>query len=178
MKTSNILLDANFHAKIADFGLVKLLEHSPEAGTSASRIVGTFGYLAPEYVRDGHVTTKSDVYAFGVVLMELLTGQPALSRRDTSSGNNQFSEHRSLVDYMLSVLNDTNNPMTELTEFIDPNLTNYHKDSIFQMALLSKDCVDEDWKQRPDMSLIVLRLSRIFSCSEEWHSQEFTLHFA
>ncbi|KAJ6995059.1 lysM domain receptor-like kinase 3 [Populus alba x Populus x berolinensis] len=64
VKPSNILLDSNFHAKIADFGLVKLLEQSPDAGgAAASRIVATFGYLAPEYVRDGHVTAKSDVYS-------------------------------------------------------------------------------------------------------------------
>ncbi|KAK6927532.1 Serine-threonine/tyrosine-protein kinase, catalytic domain [Dillenia turbinata] len=54
-------LEASYFIQIADFGLVKLQEHSPEAGASVSRIVGTFGYLAPEYVMDGHVTTKTDV---------------------------------------------------------------------------------------------------------------------
>ncbi|THG05563.1 hypothetical protein TEA_006196 [Camellia sinensis var. sinensis] len=130
VKSSNILLDSAFHAKIADFGLVKLLEHAPDADTAASRIVGTFGYLAPEYVRDGRITTKSDVYSFGVVLMELLTGQPALSR-DASPGNIQYVEHRSLVEYMLSVL-ENNDPFTELSQCIDPTLTHYHKDSLLQ----------------------------------------------
>ncbi|XWS70417.1 hypothetical protein CRYUN_Cryun03dG0046400 [Craigia yunnanensis] len=147
VKTSNILLDSNFRAKIADFGLVKLLEHSPEVGTAASRIVGTFGYLAPEYVRDGRVTTKTDVYAFGVVLMELLTGQPALSRY-ASPGNNRYSEHRTVVDYSF-------NPIHLVLTF-------------GKMALLSKDCVDDNWIQRPDMSEVVLRLSYIFMSSEEW----------
>ncbi|OMO90857.1 hypothetical protein COLO4_18838 [Corchorus olitorius] len=170
VKTSNILLDSNFRAKIADFGLVKLFEHSPEVGAAASRIVGTFGYLAPEYVRDGRVTTKADVYAVGVVLMELLTGQPALSR-DANPGNNHYNEHRTLVDYMLSALNDSQKPMIELSKCIDPNLTHYHKDSCLQMALLSKDCVDDNWNQRPDMSEVVLRLSLIFKSSEEWEKQ-------
>ncbi|KAF8400655.1 hypothetical protein HHK36_013954 [Tetracentron sinense] len=134
VKTSNILLDTNFRAKIGDFGLVKLLEHSPEVGTAASRIVGTFGYLAPEYVRDGCVTTKSDVYSYGVVLMELLTGQPALSR-DARPGNAQYIEYRSVVEYMLSAFEDKNDPMAQLTRCIDPSLTHYHKDSLFQTVL-------------------------------------------
>ncbi|OMO61703.1 hypothetical protein CCACVL1_23317 [Corchorus capsularis] len=174
VKTSNILLDSNFRAKIADFGLVKLFEHSPEVGAAASRIVGTFGYLAPEYVRDGRVTTKADVYAVGVVLMELLTGQPALSR-DANPGNNHYNEHRTLVDYMLSALNDSQKPMIELAKCIDPNLTHHHKDSSLQMALLSKDCVDDNWNQRPDMSEVVLRLSHIFKSSEEWEKQPCSL---
>ncbi|KAL9363414.1 hypothetical protein Peur_046199 [Populus x canadensis] len=167
IKPSNILLDSNFHAKIADFGLVKLLEQSPDAGgAAASRIVGTFGYLAPEYVRDGHVTAKSDVYSFGVVLMELLTGQPALSK-DASPENEKLSEHRSVVQYMLSALNDSQDSFDELAKCIDPNLTSYDKDSLYEMALLSKDCVDDNWKRRPDMSRVVLRLSHMLSSSRE-----------
>ncbi|KAL5783133.1 hypothetical protein ACOSP7_008162 [Xanthoceras sorbifolium] len=171
VKTSNILLDSNYRAKIADFGLVKLLEHSPEVAATASRIVGTFGYLAPEYVRDGCVTTKSDVYSFGVVLMELITGLPALTR-DANPGNDQYSEHRSLVDHVLSVLNETENIVTELTNLLDPNLTHYHKDSILQMALLAKDCVDENWRRRPDMSNVAIRLSLMLISSQEWEKEE------
>ncbi|RVX19498.1 LysM domain receptor-like kinase 3 [Vitis vinifera] len=165
VKTSNILLDSNFRAKIADFGLVKLFEHSPNSAAAASRIVGTFGYLAPEYIRDGCVTTKSDVYAYGVVLMELLTGQPALSR-DANPGNDQYIEHRSLL---LSALNDSHD---SLMQCIDPNLIHYHADSVFQMALLSKDCVDDDWNQRPDMSSIVIRLLHLLARSREWEKLE------
>uniref|UniRef100_A0A2C9W3S9 Protein kinase domain-containing protein n=1 Tax=Manihot esculenta TaxID=3983 RepID=A0A2C9W3S9_MANES len=166
VKTSNILLDSNFRAKIADFGLVKLLDNSPDVRAAASRIVGTFGYLAPEYARDGFVTTKSDVYSFGVVLMELLTGQPALTK-DASSENDQVSEHRSVVQYILSAFNDTEDPFTQLEKCVDPNLTCYHKDSLFQMALLSKDCVDDNWNHRPEMSRVVLRLSHILLNSKD-----------
>ncbi|KAJ8644546.1 hypothetical protein MRB53_006294 [Persea americana] len=167
VKTSNILLDSNFRAKIADFGLVKLLESSPESGATASKVVGTFGYLAPEYIRDGCVTAKSDVYSYGVVLMELITGKPALSRT-ASTENNQCTEHRSVVTFMLSALEDDHNPMAHLVQCVDPNLTHYHKDSLLQVALLSKDCVDDDRNRRPDMSKVAVRLSHILECSMEW----------
>ncbi|XP_052210747.1 lysM domain receptor-like kinase 3 isoform X2 [Diospyros lotus] len=170
VKSSNILLDSGFHAKIADFGLVKLSEHSPDNGTTASRIVGTFGYLAPEYARDGCVTTKIDVYAFGVVLMELLTGLPAL-RRDASTGSMQYVERCSLMDYVLSVL-ENGDAFTKLSQSIDPTLTQYHRGSLLQMALLSKDCVNADWNQRPDMSNVVLRLEHALVCSKEWEKAE------
>ncbi|GLT43618.1 hypothetical protein SLA2020_175560 [Shorea laevis] len=67
---------------------------------------------------------------------------------------------------------DTDNPMAELTKCIDPNLTHDHKDSVLKMALLSKDCVDENWNQRPYMSIVVLRLSQIFMSCEEWKNHQ------
>lgn len=73
IKSSNILLDINFEAQVADFGLAKL---AADTNTHVStRVMGTFGYLAPEYVASGKVTEKSDVFSFGVVLLELITGR-------------------------------------------------------------------------------------------------------
>ncbi|KAL3587034.1 hypothetical protein D5086_013901 [Populus alba] len=69
---------------------------------------------------------------------------------------------------MLSALNDSQESFDELAKCIDLNLTSYNKDSLYEMALLSKDCVDDNWKRRPDMSRVVLRLSRILSSSREW----------
>ncbi|KAJ0691760.1 putative protein kinase RLK-Pelle-RKF3 family [Helianthus annuus] len=76
IKASNILLDENFEAKVADFGLAKF---APEGATHVStRVAGTMGYVAPEYALYGQLTERSDVYSFGVVLLELLSGRKAL----------------------------------------------------------------------------------------------------
>lgn len=85
LKSSNILLDENYNAKLSDFGLAKLGPvgdqlHGP------SRIMGTYGYCAPEYASTGELTLKSDVYSFGVVLLELVTGRKAL---DTTKPMNE-----------------------------------------------------------------------------------------
>ncbi|XP_010254492.1 PREDICTED: serine/threonine-protein kinase CDL1-like isoform X2 [Nelumbo nucifera] len=77
LKSTNILLSADFEAKISDFGLAKLMPEGQEMYTT-TRVLGTFGYFDPEYTSTGKLTLQSDVYAFGVVLLELLTGRRAL----------------------------------------------------------------------------------------------------
>ncbi|CAL5364014.1 unnamed protein product [Camellia sinensis] len=86
-KASNILLDGNYNAKISDFGLAKL---GPSGGEShvTTRVMGTYGYAAPEYVATGHLYVKSDVYGFGVVLLEMLTGLRALDSKCPSGQHN------------------------------------------------------------------------------------------
>ncbi|KAK1698175.1 hypothetical protein QYE76_014872 [Lolium multiflorum] len=78
VKTSNILLNANLKAKVADFGLLKAFKHDDDTHASTDRLVGTHGYLAPEYAATLELTEKSDVYSFGVVLLEVITGQPPI----------------------------------------------------------------------------------------------------
>lgn len=77
LKSSNILLDENCNAKLSDFGLAKLGPVGDQFN-GPSRIMGTYGYCAPEYASSGELTLKSDVYSFGVVLLELVTGRRAL----------------------------------------------------------------------------------------------------
>lgn len=75
-KSSNILLDEEFHPKLSDFGLAKLGPTGDKSHVS-TRVMGTYGYCAPEYAMTGQLTVKSDVYSFGVVLLELITGRRA-----------------------------------------------------------------------------------------------------
>lgn len=77
LKSANILLDENFYPKLSDFGLAKLGPVGDNTHVS-TRVVGTFGYCAPEYVMSGKLTLKSDIYSFGVVLLELITGRKAI----------------------------------------------------------------------------------------------------
>jgi serine/threonine protein kinase len=77
LKPSNIFLDEDFTPKLSDFGLAKLGPSGDKMHPS-SRVMGTYGYCAPEYARAGHLTQKSDVYGFGVILLELITGRRAI----------------------------------------------------------------------------------------------------
>lgn len=74
LKSSNILLGKDYNAKLSDFGLAKLGPLGDSLHVS-SRVMGTYGYCAPEYARTGQLTLKSDVYSFGVVFLELITGR-------------------------------------------------------------------------------------------------------
>lgn len=171
IKTSNILLDNNFRAKISDFGLAKLVGKVGEGEASATRIVGTFGYLAPEYLRDGHATTKSDVYAFGVVLFELISGKHAIAKSRGMVPSTP--ERRSLISIMLSALRSSPNStcMNRLKECIDPNLMDlYPHDCVYKLAILARQCVEEDPILRPDMKQVVVTLSQILLSSMEWES--------
>ncbi|KAI3945302.1 hypothetical protein MKX01_035063 [Papaver californicum] len=171
VKTSNILLDNSFRAKISDFGLAKLVGKTGEGEASVTKVVGTFGYLAPEYLSDGRATTKSDVYAFGVVLFELLSGKEAIARYEGPAYKNP--ERRSLASIMLAALKNSTSSMsmTSLRECIDPNLVDlYPYDCVYKVAMLAKHCIDEDPILRPDMKQVVITLSQILLSSVEWEA--------
>ncbi|CAD6236845.1 unnamed protein product [Miscanthus lutarioriparius] len=174
IKSSNILLAGSFRAKISDFGLAKLVVKSSDAEASVTKVVGTFGYLAPEYLRDGLATTKSDVYAFGVVLFELISGKEAITRAE-GMGASSNSERRSLASVMLTALRKCPNStyMGNLKDCIDHNLRDlYPHDCAYKMAMLAKQCVDEDPVLRPDMKQVVITLSQILLSSIEWEATQ------
>lgn len=171
IKTSNILLDGSFRAKISDFGLAKLVGTAHEGEPKTTSVVGTFGYLAPEYLSDGLATAKSDVYAYGVVLLELISGKEAITRTEGLALKN--NERRSLVSIMSSVLRNCPDSMSmsNMKDYIDPNLLDlYPHDCLYKLAMLAKHCVDEDPVLRPDMKQVVISLSQILLSSVEWEA--------
>ncbi|XP_008812270.2 probable serine/threonine-protein kinase PIX13 [Phoenix dactylifera] len=149
-KASNILLDSNYTPKLSDFGLAK---HGPTGGDShvTTRVMGTYGYAAPEYVATGHLYVKSDVYGFGVVLLEMLSGQRALD-------NNRPTGQHNLVDWGKPYLADRR----KLSRLIDPRLEGqYHSKGALQAAQLTLKCLAGDPKSRPSMKEVVETLEQI-----------------
>ncbi|KAI3797223.1 hypothetical protein L1987_32478 [Smallanthus sonchifolius] len=149
-KSANILLDSDFNAKLSDFGLAKLGPTNGESHVSTG-VVGTYGYAAPEYIATGHLYVRSDVYGFGVVLLEMITGLRVL---DT---NRPSSEHN-LVDWARPSLADKR----KLRKIIDPRLENdYPSKGAAKAAELILNCLESDPKNRPSMEEVLFRLQEI-----------------
>ncbi|KAL7259953.1 hypothetical protein ACSBR1_005756 [Camellia fascicularis] len=146
IKAANILLDFHFEAMVADFGLAKLCS---DVDTHIStRVMGTFGYLAPEYASSGKLTHKSDVFSFGVVLLELITG-----RRPVNSSQSYADD--SLVDWarplLTQALEDGN-----FDPFVDPQLQrDYRPNEMARMVACAAACVRHSAQCRPGMSQVV-----------------------
>lgn len=95
LKSSNILLDENFNPKLSDFGLAKIAPREGEF-VPKTRVMGTYGYCAPEYVATGQCTSKSDIYSFGVVFLEIISGRRVI---DTA----RDAEEQNLIDWVCHV---------------------------------------------------------------------------
>ncbi|XP_028052554.1 chitin elicitor receptor kinase 1-like [Camellia sinensis] len=161
IKSANILIDKNYRGKVADFGLTKLAE----VGSTSlpTRLVGTFGYMPPEYAQYGDVSPKIDVYAFGVVLYELISAKEAIVKASES-----MPESRGLVGLFDEVLTQPD-PGVDLPKLVDPRLgDNYPLDSVRKMAQLAKACTQENPQLRPSMRSIVVALMTLSSTTEDW----------
>ncbi|KAI3703994.1 hypothetical protein L1987_74195 [Smallanthus sonchifolius] len=157
IKSANILVDKNFNGKVVDFGLTRLTEVG-----SRSRLVGTFGYMPLEYAQYGDVSPKVDVYAFGVVLYELISAKKAIIRE-----NGALGEPKGLVTLFDDVLSQAD-PKDDLVKMIDPRLgDNYPLDSVHKMAQLAKACTHVDPKLRPSMRSIVVALKTLSTTTED-----------
>ncbi|KAF5200725.1 Receptor protein kinase [Thalictrum thalictroides] len=154
LKSSNILLGDDYRAKVSDFGLVKL---APDGRTSVTtRLAGTFGYLAPEYAVTGKITTKADVFSFGVVLMELLTGLTALDE-------DRSEESRYLAAWFWNIKSSEEKLMAAIDKALDVNAETFESISI--IAELAGHCTAREPGQRPDMGHAVNVLSPLV---EKW----------
>ncbi|KAI8023140.1 putative receptor-like protein kinase [Camellia lanceoleosa] len=145
IKSSNILIDDDFSAKVSDFGLAKLLG----AGKShiTTRVMGTFGYVAPEYANTGLLNEKSDVYSFGVVLLEAITGRDPVDY-------GRPAQELNLVDWLKMMVGSRRSE-----EVVDPNIETRPSTRALKRALLTAlRCVDPDSDKRPKMSQVVRML--------------------
>ncbi|GMI85443.1 RESISTANCE TO FUSARIUM OXYSPORUM 1 [Hibiscus trionum] len=143
IKSSNILLDDKYKAKVSDFGTS--ISVALEKTHVTTRVQGTFGYLDPEYFRSSKFAEKSDVYSFGVVL-EIVTGQKPIS----SSESEEVA--RSLVNFFLHSMEE-NSPL----DIVDPMIMKAgQEEDIIAVAKLAKRCLNLNGKKRPTMKQVAL----------------------
>ncbi|KAL5211102.1 hypothetical protein ABZP36_006725 [Zizania latifolia] len=156
LKPSNILLGDDMKAKVADFGLVRLAPADGKCVSVETRLAGTFGYLAPEYAVTGRVTTKADVFSFGVILMEVITGRKALDETQPEDSMHLVTWFR-----RMQLSQDT------FQKAIDPtiDLNEETLASVSTVAELAGHCCAREPHQRPDMGHAVNVLSTL---SDVW----------
>ncbi|KAG6626154.1 hypothetical protein CIPAW_15G028200 [Carya illinoinensis] len=145
VKSSNILLDGNYTTKVFDFGASRLIPlHQIEVATL---VQGTLGYLDPEYLQTSQLTVKSDVYSFGVILVELLTGEKALSF-------DRSEEERNLAMYFLFAIKED-----RLFEVLEQNLgIERNEKQLKEVANLARSCIKVKGEDRPTMKEVAAEL--------------------
>lgn len=152
-KSSNILLENDFTPKVSDFGLARAAMDGHKH--ISTHVMGTFGYLAPEYAMTGHLLVKSDVYSYGVVLLELLTGRKPVDLLQPPGQENLVTWARPLLT-----------SKEALESIIDPSLVNSNIpfDSILKVAAIASMCVQPEVSHRPFMGEVVQALKLV--CNE------------
>lgn len=152
LKCSNILLGESYHPKLSDFGLAKVGPVGDNTHVS-TRVMGTYGYCAPEYAMTGQLTLKSDVYSFGVVLLEIITGRKAIDNSKTGGEQN-------LVAWARPLFKDRR----KFCQIADPLLQGqYPSRGLYQALAVAAMCVQEQPNMRPVIADVVTALSYLAS---------------
>ncbi|KAM5588509.1 G-type lectin S-receptor-like serine/threonine-protein kinase [Rosa sericea] len=146
LKTSNVLLDSEMNPKISDFGMARIFD-GDQVQNKTKRVVGTYGYMSPEYAVFGRFSTKSDVFSFGIILLEVVSGK-------RSNGFSQEDPSMNLIRHVWDLWRED-----RALEIVDTTLELYNSDEVMRCIQVALLCVQEESEDRPAMSAIVFMLS-------------------
>lgn len=162
-KPSNILVDSDYNAKLSDFGLAKDGPFGEQSYVS-TRVMGTHGYAAPEYMATGRLTNRSDIYSFGVVLLEIMTGKRVLDP-------DRSSKEQNLINWARPYLRKG-----KISRIMDSTIQGqYSSTSAKIIANLVIECLSVDPRFRPSMDEIVLTLDQLPECGEDLYPVKATV---
>uniref|UniRef100_J3MDB3 non-specific serine/threonine protein kinase n=1 Tax=Oryza brachyantha TaxID=4533 RepID=J3MDB3_ORYBR len=148
IKTSNVLLDGNLSARLGDFGLARLMDHNKSPVSTLT--AGTMGYLAPEYLQSGKATEQTDVFSYGVVLLEVCCGRRPIDKDDAGGKN------VNLVDWVWRLHGED-----RLIDAADPRLSGgFDRDEMLRLLLVGLSCANPNCDERPAMRRVVQILNR------------------
>ncbi|KAG0553820.1 hypothetical protein KC19_12G041800 [Ceratodon purpureus] len=158
VKSSNILLSAKYDAKVTDFGLSKLMN---DVASVMTQVKGTMGYLDPEYYSSNHLSSKSDVFGFGVVLLELVTGRPPIQQSTSIP-----AEYRNMSHWVRTVLSGGGDIDTVLDPVLKSSVPAPNVEALWKVTELALQCVEAKGVHRPTMSEVVQELREAISLQE------------
>ncbi|KAK9913203.1 hypothetical protein M0R45_037026 [Rubus argutus] len=162
-KSSNILLDEHWNAKLSDFGLARLGPSDGFSHVSTTAVVGTVGYAAPEYIQTGHLTSKSDVWSYGIFLYELITGRRPVDR-------NRPKNEQKLLEWVRAHLSADSKKFQLI---LDPRLEGkYSLRAAQKLAAVANRCLVKQPRSRPKMSEVLEMVTRIVETTTDMGSPQ------